>query len=309
MNWDAWSHGKSIDGADLTIRTLGDCAFDSPLRLTSTRDDGWGDFVSEESRIQYQIETHPKAPCRNDVAFEKAGPRERLFFDPKKTRLAIVTCGGLCPGLNIVIRSFFLELHYHYEVKEVLDRYGYAGNLFIYTRPYEESYARSLPWDVEYEHMTWDEIGELKQAGWHIGAHTVSHPNLSDLSLEDPAGEILRMELDRCNETIQKNLGFVPRDFAFTGTSWSSLAEQEVKKRYRFGRLWIIGSEYSVDGEPVRYADLVDVAGPDEADGGPPHAARYITRDSDPYRLPSMEIQALIHEPDAFRSYLEGSLE
>jgi len=196
-----------------------------------------------------------------------------------------------------------------YEVKEVLDRYGFVGNLFIYTRPYEEGYTRSLPWDVEYEHMTWEEIGELKQAGWHIGAHTVSHPNLSDLSVEDPAGEILRMELDRCNETIRKNLGFVPRDFAFTGTSWSSLAEQEVKKRYRFGRLWIIGSEYSVDGEPVRYADLVSVAGPDEADGGPPHAARYITGDSDPYRLPSMEIQALIHQPDAFRSYLEGSLE
>ena len=196
-----------------------------------------------------------------------------------------------------------------HEVRDVLHRYGYRGNLFIYTRPYEEVYERSLPWPVQYEHMTWDEIGELKQAGWHIGAHTVSHPNLSDLSVEDPAGEILRMELDRCNETIQKNLGFVPRDFAFTGTSWSSLAEQEVKKRYRFGRLWIIGSEYSVDGEPVRYADLVGVEGPDEADGGPPHAARYITRDSDPYRLPAMEIQALIHEPDAFRRYLEGALE
>ena len=110
-----------------------------------------------------------------------------------------------------------------YEVREVLDRYGFKGNLFIYTRPYEECYDRQLPWDVEYEHMTWDEIGELREAGWHIGAHTVSHPNLSDLSLQDPTGEVLRDELNRCDETIRRNLGFAPRDFAFTGTSREQL--------------------------------------------------------------------------------------
>ena len=196
-----------------------------------------------------------------------------------------------------------------YEVREVLEKYGYNGNLFIYTRPYEENYDRQLPFDVEYEHMTWEEIAELREAGWHIGAHTVSHPNLSDLSLEDPSGEVLRTELDTCNESIRKNLGFTPQDFAFTGTSWSSVAEQEVKKRYRFGRLWVISSQYMVDGKDMRYADLVGAPGPDEADGGPPNSARYATEESDPYRLPSMEIQALLHEPAAFRSYLEGALE
>ena len=196
-----------------------------------------------------------------------------------------------------------------YEVREVLKRYGFKGNLFINTRPYEEDYDRELPWDVEYEHMTWDELGELRDAGWHIGAHTVSHPNLSDLNVDDPTGAVLRTELDTCNETIRKNLGFTPRDFAFTGTSWSSMAETEVKKRYRFGRLWIISSQYMVDGNPVRYADLVGAAGPDEDDGGPAHAARYATEESDPYRLPSMEIQALLHEPTAFWSYLESALE
>jgi 6-phosphofructokinase 1 len=57
-----------------------------------------------------------------------AGPRAQLFFDPKQTRAAIVTCGGLCPGLNDVIRSLFLELHHAYGVKEVLGfRGGYQG--------------------------------------------------------------------------------------------------------------------------------------------------------------------------------------
>jgi 6-phosphofructokinase 1 len=62
------------------------------------------------------------------LAFELAGPRDRLFFDPAKTRAAIVTCGGLCPGLNNVIRSLFLELHFGYGVAEVLGfRGGYQG--------------------------------------------------------------------------------------------------------------------------------------------------------------------------------------
>jgi hypothetical protein len=64
-----------------------------------------------------------------------------------------------------------------------------------------------------------------------------------------------------------------------------------------------------VDGNAMRYADLVGAAGPDEDDGGPPHEARYVTEGSDPYRLPSMELQALIHEPAAFRAYLEGALQ
>ena len=83
----------------------------------------------------------------------------------------------------------------------------------------------------------------------------------------------------------------------------------QILERYRFGRLWIIGSTYQVDGKSIRFAELIGIDGPDEADGGPPHAARYITRASDPYRLPSMEIQGLIHSPAAFRSYLEGALE
>ena len=195
-----------------------------------------------------------------------------------------------------------------HEVLEILDRFGFAANLFIYTRPYDPTYERPLNQTPMPEHMTWQEIRELVAAGWRIGAHTVTHPNLSDLSISDPSGDVLRRELDRCNQVIQENLGIVPREFAYTGTSWSTLAEIEVKKRYRFGRLWIVGSDYTVDGNRIRYADLVRVSGADEDDGGPPFAARYIDGKSDPYRLPSMDLQALINSPDAFRRYLEGAL-
>ena len=195
-----------------------------------------------------------------------------------------------------------------HQVFDILNRYGFKGNLFIYTSPYDESYDRPLALAQTPEHMTWKEIGELRDSGWHMGAHTISHPNLSELSQEDPSGDILKTELDRCNQVIQENLGFNPIDFAFTGTSWSSAAEREVMSRYRFGRLWIVGSEYQVDGKAMRYAELAGVPEPDEPDGGPPNSARYITEQTNPYRLPSMELQALINDTDAFRKYLEGAL-
>ena len=196
-----------------------------------------------------------------------------------------------------------------HEVLPVLQRYGYTANLFINTGLMDDMYRTGVPDFAERQFLLWEEAGELAAAGWQIGAHTVTHPNLSELSQEDPTGEKLRAELEQCDATIKKNLGITPQDFAFTGTSWSSSAEREVKARYRFGRLWIVGAEYQVDGKKTRYADLVGVPGADEADGGPPHAARYITRDSDPYRLPSMEINALVFTPEAFRRYLEGALE
>ncbi|HEY6070631.1 MAG TPA: ATP-dependent 6-phosphofructokinase [Chthoniobacterales bacterium] len=80
--------------------------------------------ISDEVRIPERIEIGADP----GLQFELAGPRAKLFFDPKKTRAGIVSCGGLCPGVNNVIRSLFLELHYGYGVKEVFGfRNGYGG--------------------------------------------------------------------------------------------------------------------------------------------------------------------------------------
>ncbi len=80
--------------------------------------------VSDEIRIPERIEIGAEL----GLQFELAGPRERLFFEPKQSRAGIVTCGGLCPGLNDVIRSLFFELSYGYGIAEVLGfRGGYSG--------------------------------------------------------------------------------------------------------------------------------------------------------------------------------------
>lgn len=100
-----------------SIRTLGIAERPSPVR-------GQG-FVDETARVLF--DTSP-AQLGSPAAFEVAGPRERIFFDPGMTGAAIVTCGGLCPGLNNVIRGLVLALWHGYGVRRIFGiRHGYRG--------------------------------------------------------------------------------------------------------------------------------------------------------------------------------------
>jgi 6-phosphofructokinase 1 len=103
---------------NIAITQLGEPRHPSPLSTTATDDL----FVPAD--VQWPA---GKAPA-DLMLFEKAGPRKALFFDPAQTRAAIVTCGGLCPGLNNVIRSVTRELNRGYGVKSVLGILGgYSG--------------------------------------------------------------------------------------------------------------------------------------------------------------------------------------
>ena len=103
---------------DMRIDRLGPAGHPSPLRR----------FTPDDARIPLRIERTDGVGPETGTTFEAAGPRERLFFDPATVRAGIVTCGGLCPGLNNVVRSLFMELHHGYGVREVLGfRDGYRG--------------------------------------------------------------------------------------------------------------------------------------------------------------------------------------
>jgi 6-phosphofructokinase 1 len=113
--------------AQLEITALGPRNVRSPLKLSTTPGDGVGDFLPDETRFvfnpRFRVGEQP-AP----LALELAGAREHIYFDPPMTKAAIVTCGGLCPGINNVIRTCVFELMYNYGVPEVLGiRYGYQG--------------------------------------------------------------------------------------------------------------------------------------------------------------------------------------
>jgi len=107
---------------ELEVPTLGPCRFESPLQVKGRR------FEDESTRVRLLRHTTAQPSEASELSLECAGARRRLFFDPKRTTAAFVTCGGLSPGLNNVIRSGFLELKHNYGVERVLGiRNGYAG--------------------------------------------------------------------------------------------------------------------------------------------------------------------------------------
>jgi len=109
---------------DFTIERLGECRIPSPVQGIR--------FMDDDGRILYHSSLRGMKPWldkgTHPPAMEAAGPREKIFFDPSQIACGIVTCGGICPGLNDVIRSIVFSLYYHYGVEKVFGfRFGYEG--------------------------------------------------------------------------------------------------------------------------------------------------------------------------------------
>jgi 6-phosphofructokinase 1 len=125
---------------DFLVSSLGKGGVVSPLRHTRRADNPVYKFVDENERIIYDVSLENFKKCHETgdlpISFEKAGPRENIYFEPAKTKVGIVTCGGLCPGLNNVIRSLVNELYYRYGISRILGiQYGYEGLISSYNHP------------------------------------------------------------------------------------------------------------------------------------------------------------------------------
>ena len=113
--------------------TLGEAKIDSPLTMEGIARKGkacGSRFISESSRVTVDVDVEClKGETAGEfLSFEQAGPREKIYFDPSKLKCAVVTCGGLCPGLNDIIRSIVLELYHLYKVKNIFGiRHGLQG--------------------------------------------------------------------------------------------------------------------------------------------------------------------------------------
>ncbi|MCM3923079.1 ATP-dependent 6-phosphofructokinase [Frankia sp. AiPs1] len=126
-----------VDNADLSVKTLGACRIESPLMPLLGERPTTQHYIDEADKVLYDDTTSMIAARQVDLAelpgFEPAGPRRKIYFDPSKTRVGIVTCGGLCPGLNNVIRGLVLELTSHYRVRRIFGfRNGYQGFIARY---------------------------------------------------------------------------------------------------------------------------------------------------------------------------------
>ncbi|MCU0561750.1 MAG: ATP-dependent 6-phosphofructokinase [Desulfobacterales bacterium] len=109
---------------DLDVQRLGPCRIDSPVSGVRYVNDGEKVVLHSNPDVLKRMLDNGEGL----LAFEKAGPREKIYFDAAKLKCGVVTCGGLCPGLNDVIRALVLSLFHNYKVKNVFGfPYGYEG--------------------------------------------------------------------------------------------------------------------------------------------------------------------------------------
>ncbi len=121
-----------MDANQFQVKTLGKGNVVSPLMHKIEGVEPLYEFIDDDDRVIYDSSLKRYRENfknnREPITFEKAGPHEVLYFDPKKTKVGIVTCGGLCPGLNDVIRSIVNHLNYRYGIKNIVGfKYGYEG--------------------------------------------------------------------------------------------------------------------------------------------------------------------------------------
>lgn len=100
--------------------------YDNPLRSNPAYSVVKQYFVDMDDTVPEKVVVHKDSP--RGVHFRRAGPRQKVYFSSDDVRACIVTCGGLCPGLNTVIREIVHSLDYMYGVSKVfgIDG-GYRG--------------------------------------------------------------------------------------------------------------------------------------------------------------------------------------
>ncbi|MBI3893665.1 MAG: ATP-dependent 6-phosphofructokinase [Candidatus Wallbacteria bacterium] len=141
------------DRHDFSVPTLGERKVPSPLGLSNKVDDDLADYTCDDDRIVFDA-----TGASPGLFFERAGPRERIFFRSEDVTAGIVTCGGLCPGMNNVVRALVRRLWFGYGARRILGfRYGFLGMTHA-------SREKPLPLDPDVIH------GIHRQGGTMLGS-------------------------------------------------------------------------------------------------------------------------------------------
>jgi len=126
---------------DFKVKVLGKRTIKSPLKPSFLPDGLSFGYIDYHDRVLLDASLENFKRCQESgetpFSFEKSGPHRHTYFESAQTKVAIVTCGGLCPGLNNVIRSLVNELYYRYNVTRIMGvQYGYEGFISSYNHPY-----------------------------------------------------------------------------------------------------------------------------------------------------------------------------
>ena len=243
---------------DLSISRLGECRIPTPMSCKH--------FVQEDERVLFDNDPRRMeayfSSGRTPPAFEKAGPRENIYFDPSKLKCGIVTCGGLCPGLNDVIRAIVMSLYHHYGILNIFGfPYGYEGLSYRYKHVPVELTPRSVeriherggsilassrgPQDVAemvdtLERMNIGILFTIGGDGTLHGAQAIS---------DEIARRGLKAAVIGVPKTIDNDISFVQRSFGFetavseAGLAISSAHTEATGARNGIGLVKLMGRE------------------------------------------------------------------
>lgn len=210
----------SIISEQTKIKTLGTAKIDSPLDIVS------------DIQTKRKVLFHPYEcgnPLGDDsLGFDVSGPEKKIYFDPKKVSAAIVTCGGICPGLNNVIRAIVLSLYHGYGVRNVYGiRYGLEG----FIAKYGHSMIRLTPEVVSKIHELGGTILGSSRGAQDIEeiVDTLERQNLKMLFVIGGDGSLraaskIEKEVERRGlkiavvgipKTIDNDISYVHRSFGF----------------------------------------------------------------------------------------------
>lgn len=209
---------------DTAIPTLGTPKIPSPISHCRFEDDVNGVNMFLDKEFLEELGDAPPIPIR----FESAGPRRNLFFDTSKTKCAIVTCGGLCPGINDVIRAIVMEAFHNYRVAGVMGiRYGLEGFIPKYGH--------------EIVNLTPDSVSDIHQFGGTVLGSSRGPQNPEDIvdalermnvnclfmiggdgtmkAVQSIVTEVtkrnLKIAVIGIPKTIDNDISFVPQSFGF----------------------------------------------------------------------------------------------
>lgn len=209
---------------DFGIQKLGDAAITSPVAS--------GYFIHDSKRILYDRYLHNLESSQTTEgtpsSIEIAGPRKMIYFDPSNVKAAIVTCGGLSPGINDVIRAVVMGLYYRYGVRNIAGiRYGFQGLV----RKYHHEVLSLTPEIVKDIHSLGGSILSLSRGGQDIAemVDTLCRMNINiffciggDGTMN--AAELITEEINRRNlkisvigipKTIDNDLNLIDKTFGF----------------------------------------------------------------------------------------------
>lgn len=217
---------------DFTIPTLGPCKVHSPIQLSNVEGDFIANYVGDDDFVRYKMDARLDdvvGPCQRSDLLEKAGPREHIFFAPSHVHAAVVTCGGLCPGLNDVIRAVVRCLWIRYGVHRISGiRFGFKGLL----PEYGYEIMPLTPQDVDDCHKSGGSIlGTSRGGGDRVVeiADSIENLNINMIFIIggdgtqrgalDIAEEIerrgLKIAVVGIPKTVDNDLSFIQKSFGF----------------------------------------------------------------------------------------------